>query len=307
MLRDKTLWSIVLAAALLALVGSAREKPPGYLGMNKDLYNNMKYNWRSEFDAVAAGDSRTIYSVAPAELKNEFPGLRAGNFAFEACRFTPDYLDAVWKTIDPKSGRKIVILGLSPQSLTPVSPRGNRFVELQKVPPFDRWLSKAAPAAVDFLRPSQDELFAIFSRSAPSQIFYVDPRPDGWVPVYVVPENREKAMASFRALPDFKTKLSPEILASLEKHIKEWTDSGALVVAFRPPATPEMIEMENKGMGYDDAEISERATSAGAIWLEFDESDYHSYDGAHLDKKSSIIFSRHLAKKIRSAIKERSE
>ena len=76
---------------------------------------------------------------------------------------------------------------------------------------------------------------------------------------------------------------------------------GIKVYAFRPPATEEMLEVENKYSGFDEATFVSFFEAAGGTWLEVEQTKYPSYDGSHLCPDGAIDFSHDLARLIKAS------
>jgi hypothetical protein len=96
--------------------------------------------------------------------------------------------------------------------------------------------------------------------------------------------------------------VSEQLVSQLNQQVVQWKADGIIVVGFRMPSSPDMVELENQVSGFDELEIKENFVKAGGIWLDFSLNDYHSYDGSHLVAESALQFSRDLAEKLKEIL-----
>lgn len=299
MLKDKTIQTFAIAAVLAAALGAARPKQPGITGMPEPLFWMNKMHWKHEFDVVVAGDSRVYRDVAPHAMSRSLPGLRIANYGFSGNGFTPEYLDSVEQTLDPAAKRKIIILGLTAHSLTGKASQKNGFLENSGMDPVAKTALFHLPKPFLFLSPySTEEIKLLFSKNATPFVYYNDFRADGWVKSSKSPEKPEEAIALYKTMFAQGNSVSENITSRVMEHIKKWTASGITVYALRMPASAEMMKLENEMSGYREKDIAARVRKAGGVWLTFDYSKYHSYDGSHLVDTAAVKFSRDLSLKI---------
>lgn len=81
----------------------------------------------------------------------------------------------------------------------------------------------------------------------------------------------------------------------LFKMVREFQSAGITVYGFRPPGDEAMRRMEHLKSGLDFTWLPRRFEAAGGKWLKVDETGFPPYDGVHMDFKTAIRFSRHLA------------
>ena len=136
-------------------------------------------------------------------------------------------------------------------------------------------------------------------RIPPSEFYYQEFHDDGWVASWIIPDNPDKALKSYR--DNFsKTKVSSELVQELLKQTQHWVQHGIYVFAFCPPTTEKMDQLEKQLSGFDENIFAKQFRDVGGVWFLFDRNGYHSYDGSHLRKDSAIKFSKDLAMQIRS-------
>lgn len=298
--KDKTFAVFAFSAVLMAALGFMRPGSSGDTGMNIDLFWNSKISWKSKFDMVVVGDSRIEYAISPAEMEKIFPDFVIGNYGFQANLYTDDYLDAIAKTLNPESNNKIVVIGVTPLSLSLRISERNRFIERSELSGLDRFLFRRVPKVADFFRPARDEMFNLLLGKQKTDELKFEISPDGWLAAHPEQERRQETLDGYKQkFSSDEGKVSAESFNTLVNRVKTWTGSDIKVFAFRPPTAPEMVALENELSGYDEEYISTKLRDAGAVWLNFEEGSYESFDNSHLYKESAIMFSRDLAEKIK--------
>jgi hypothetical protein len=299
LLQDKTVRAFAIAAVLIAVLGMARPKQPGISGLPEELFWMRKMQWRRQFDVAVAGDSRVYRDVAPHAMSRALPGVRIANYGFSGNGFAPEFLDATGQLLDPKTNKPIIVLGLTPHSLTGKAESKNGFLENGNMDPFARLALLHLPGPFLFLnRYSQEESKMLFARHASPFIYYSEFREDGWVRSAKKPEKPMEAIPQYRIMFAEGNGVSERIVSRVMQRIREWTSRGIAVYALRMPASPEMMKLENEMSGYREKDIAARVNKSGGTWLTFDYSKYHTYDGSHLTGDAAEAFSHDLAETI---------
>lgn len=299
LLQDKTVRTFAIAAVLIAVLGAARPKQPGISGLPEELFWMRKMQWRQQFDVVVAGDSRVYRDVAPNAMSRALPGLRIANYGFSGGGYAPEFLDATRRLLDPKCKKPIIVLGLTPHSLTGKAEAKNGFLDNGNMDPFAKLALLRLPGPFLFLsRYSQEESKMLFVRHAPPVVYYSEFREDGWVRSAKKPESRQEAIPQYRIMFAEGNSVSEHIVSRVMRRIRKWTAQGIAVYALRMPASPEMMKLENEMSGYRERDIAARVAKAGGMWLTFDYAEYHSYDGSHLTGEAAEAFSYDLASAI---------
>ena len=202
---------------------------------------------------------------------------------------------------DPGSKKKIVVLAVTPYSLTPDAAENKHYMQEKTRHREDIYQRLYINPLLIFFEPTTpfDILEAIKGKKNPlSELYYQEFHDDGWVASWIVPENPDKALKSYRDSFS-KTKVSSELIQQLMRQTQDWVQQGIHLFAFRPPTTEKMDQLEKQLSGFNENLFVKQFQKMGGIWLSFDRKAYHSYDGSHLRKDSAIRFSQDLAVKIR--------
>ena len=261
-----------------------------------------KIRWKQCADVVLMGDSRTQRNLSPAEMARHVTGYRIFNYAFDSAGFSAEYLLAGEGVLDPQSPKKILILGITPLSLTPHAVAKNRFKET---------ISRGAEAYFDIylgdvlrlVEPmSAREACSMIAPSLLKRRYYRECFTDGWIASSQAPEDHQEALIGYRNLFTKETSVDHRILERLAAQVRLWTSSGIRVFGLRPPSCTEMAELENEVSGFREAAVVAAFTAAGGVWMPTRQDGYNSYDGAHLRYDSAQEFSREVALFVRQSL-----
>lgn len=299
LVRERLLGVLLFAALMLLALAALR--PRDVAGLHPDVFWARKISWRHCADIVLAGDSRTCSGVSPRVVAEAFPGQRILNFSFDNVAFSPEYLAGVEAVLDPASRRKVVVLGLTPHSLTGRS--ADRFGFVQKKEGRRRGLvhrlRNLQPVWLYYVTepiPLDKALSMIFTswRVTRHERKYW---PDGWVASRLTPERPEEGFAA--ADRWYKEgRAQPWAAEPLLEKVKFWRAAGIAVFGFRPPTSKELAATEDRLSGFDEAAFARRFEAAGGRWLAFPSGAYHTYDSSHLDREAAVAFSRALGRSL---------
>jgi len=291
--RHRMLATIMLSSALVA--ATIAFGPSDVSGVYPAKFWLDKAHWRAMADVVLAGDSRTYRALSPAHMSHILGNIRILNFGFASVGYSPQYLAAIQEVLDPVSPRKVVVLGVTPYSLTPKASRRNDFTENRLRPP--------RSTLDDILIPVVFRLEPMSLRKIPlpfvgASHYYEEFHPDGWVASRRVPERPGEAVGIYNGIFKGNT-VDPRIQEGLVDQVGRWSRSGIRVYAFRPPTCQEMIDVENKRSGFDERALAAQFEAAGGTWLNADQTAYHTYDGSHLRRDAALTLSEDVARLIR--------
>lgn len=299
---DRRFLSLILASALgIALYGGAAYvKAPKRAAEGVD--NARRLWWKDRLDVVFVGDSRTHNGVAPSAVGEALPGLRLGNFGWSSLGWDPRPLEAARQTLDP-GGLRVMVLGVTPHGFTQRSATQNAFLDTSQSAFLDKWAVKSLPLATNFfasfgpnqwLRALNPELGQV-----PFEI-----HDDGWFEAHTRPLKGERIVRMYsdrlRASP-----FDPSLLDLLCSEVRRLRGEGVTVIAYRPPVSPEMLQVETAVGKYDEGPIREALANAGAVYLEVP-GTYTTYDGSHLNSEEAQRFSRELGMVLATAIPKNS-
>lgn len=286
-------WQLrLLVFALMApawvLVGALARPAPRDAGIAPQAFWARKADWGPEFDLVLAGDSRVFRGVSP-EIVGPATGLRVANFGFGGNGFTERYLQDCERLLNSK-GARVVVLALTPSTLTPSASKTNAHLELQGGHAAERWLDGKVGGLLYPLRPLPltDVLLAVQGRDKGHQEFH----PSGWVESVHPEEDYGPVLQAYRDV-FVNNQVADPIVRALLGRVSDWIKRGITVFVFRPPTSPAMAALENRLSGFDERDLRARFVERGATWLAF-ENVYASYDGSHLSAAAARGFSTDL-------------
>jgi len=304
------LWVGLLTLPLVWFTGVAIPRPREYVinsGCHPDRFWTQKAHWRhQQFDVVVTGDSRIYRCVSSDAMQEALPGYRIGNFGFDSVGYDQTYLVDAEQLVNSRSSKRTIVLGVSPWSLTRRASADNGFLQEKRRPAAEVAERLYLKPMLSFFRPVSVPEFLAAARkeqdSVSQPLYHQNHHADGWVASRLYPEAPESALALYQV--NFANNpVDHGIENALFQTIRQWTQKGIRVFAFRPPATAAMVELENSSGGFDEKEFVLHLAEAGGQWLDFDVAAYHSYDGSHLDEDSARHFSRDLAASISEHLK----
>lgn len=290
--------TLLTALLLIGLLAWLRPAPPE-TGLSTASFWTRKMLWEKEFDVVLAGDSRMYRGLSPGEMRRVFGGYRIANFGFSACGFGKHYLARLPRLFDPASRQKILVMGITPNSLTEKSAEvDNSFLARLHENRLEQYANLLFG---DFLKPFDPYNYRELRNALKNrrQGYFQHYYEDGWVASYKLPEDPGDALDEYRKNWS-EQKVSRRVEAELIATVKKLTASGIRVYGFRPPTTQAMYELESAMSGFDEAAFRDRFQKAGGIWLDFPLGRYPSYDGSHLRRDGAVLLSRDLARAIRN-------
>ncbi len=295
---DRTYLACAIAAVLLVAIGLLPKRQAKIVETGipqRELYA-MKLAWGPEFDVVLGGNSRVTVGLDPAQLAAELGGLRVGNFGFDGNGFGPDYLAAMEARLDPRSRRRMLVLGVSPMTLTERAARQNGFNEERRRPLDERILIAHWPRFMDFFERFNPRMAVVWLR-AQHQVSteYFRGTPSGFAAQDMEPRNLGLQVDFLRAnAPDRAFPVSPALRSGLIAQVQRWREAGIEVAAFRPPTSDALHREELRVTGYAEEDFVREFTAAGGMWIDVPADGFETYDGGHLVEKDAARLSRSL-------------
>ena len=291
--------SLLVAGGLFAFFGTGKlyllqKIPPGLFPEQKSFWID-KVQADEDFDIVIIGDSR-IYRGVSSKPFTSSPPIRVLNFGFSSGGLTDPLLKSGCSKLNP-AGLRTIILGVSPNSLTPTAGR-NYHYKLCKTAP-KRYFKLSSFWQLFFSRKGSSlAIKQLRGKIDSNQGYFQVPHSDGWVESRMIPPDLESGINSYREL-FAKEQVSAKIQERLFDRITQWSDSGINVFGFRPPTTKEMERLENECSGFLEADFVKKFNESGGTWIDISERfEYESYDGSHLTGDSAIKLSSFLAERV---------
>lgn len=292
--RERTLQTLLLAGVIITTLAMMR--PEHISPRIPDAFWIKKLEWRHQADTVLAGDSRVYMGLSPQAMNAIWPAPRIVNFGFSGVGYTRDFLDAVEKVLDPESRHPVIVLGITPQSLAPAAQRMNGFRYYSDYSRQDRFLAVHLEGLYHWLRPGT---LGEATRLLLGRHLHVDQRwyEDGWVSLDQDVDNPNLWATAFRNL-FIDNQVDSKVVDRVLDAVAKWARQGISVYGFRPPTPMATVSLENNTSGFRQVAFVHAFEQAGGVWLEFDPTAWHSYDGSHLERSAALHFSRVLAQRL---------
>lgn len=246
-----------------------------------------KAHSEAKLDIIAAGDSRVyrgVSSKVSAALNEDYSFF---NMAFSSAGLNHKYLDVVISKFNTNTKQKILLLGVSPHSLTQAAKQNEHFEGYLNKGKFEvfryRYLSP-------FLKH--------FSAYKPTDILGTENylqryTKEGWVASDMVQPDSTYALKSYRQTFS-KYQVEQKDMEDFITVVREINKQGKIeIIAFRPPTTLAMKELEDSISGFDENYVKNELQKAGVKWVDFD-TTYTSYDGSHLNENAANALSEKL-------------
>ncbi|MBD5647492.1 MAG: hypothetical protein HDQ89_07710 [Desulfovibrio sp.] len=265
-----------------------------------------KYFWiqkthaKQIYDVIAVGDSRVYRGLSPAEMSKELGNVKIHNFGYRSAGFGLSLIDAAVKKLRP-TGEKIIILGITPHSLTRTAATNSHFRECKAQFPYPtilRYLEKFFGSHT-----TRASVMNLFDKQNLESAPYEFAHSDGWAEC-IFPLNPEVGIPIYQKRFS-KNKVDGHVTEALLKKVNELSRSGYKVFGYRPPTFSQMEELENSCSGFDEGAFIRAFEAAGGQWIPLDDRfSFDSYDGSHLVGSSARKLSRELGKKIQERLRK---
>jgi len=288
-LKDKTFITLLLSIVLILCIGALR--PEKQTKLYPKQYWVLKSQWTKCADMVFAGDSRVYAGISPEHINTTVANQRIFNFGYSANGYSKKYLAAIDNLIAPESISKTIVLGIAPHTLTEETLTVNGFTDHQYTSAYNIYMQTHWPRFMYFITPMsfKDIKHGLIPKSQEKQ-FTREYHANGWIASKLTPENtvyEKKYLKYFK-----ENKVSDRIINNVIHQVKLWHSQGIKVYAFRPPASPNMIQIEDNNSQFNQDQFIVKLSNAGGIWLDLNTTQYHTFDASHLTKLEAIRFSQ---------------
>lgn len=256
----------------------------------------------AKYDLILIGDSRTYRGVSPDEMEKKLTGMKILNFGYSNGGLNPVMFKAAEEKLSKNGSQKVIILGITANCITGYTQNNEQFT-IEKSRPREEIIERKylnpllyrfAPTTIDLVK---DQITNKETQSYYSSIY----KDNGWVESNKFPTDTTEAIESYTK--DFSTfKVEEQYIEVVMNQVKEWREKGILVVGFRPPVSQPMRELEDSMGLYNETEIAARFETAGGHWIDFNMSEYRTYDGSHLQKESALKLSSDLAEQVKNLL-----
>ncbi len=293
LLRRRPLITILLGTVLTVTNATYRQRGEG--GLPPFRYEDLRRSWHHCADGVIGGDSRVQRGICPSVMSPTLQARRLVNLAYPHAALTAAYLQRLEDALDPCSTRRLIVLGVTPTSLTPTACRLSEFAAATRAATLDR----CRRPVQWFFEPYGLEAFWRLLTAQPRQgASYFSP--DGWRGAVTILSAREQEVARLRdrqAAGNIEP-VTRDLFDTLLLFVKRWSQAGIRVYGFRPPTDSATTDAENELYRFDQATFVSSFQSAGGVWIDLPKDAYATYDGSHVDGAVAVKLSADLARHI---------
>ncbi len=299
MAKERGLWLVPVLVLFIGICHYCAPKTDEKRVIENNSFWKKKTFDKNKYNIILCGDSRTYRGISPGAMKNVLEGFSIVNFGYGSAGYSNRMLDEIDRRIDYRAKHKIVVLGLTPLTLTREGTLNyhmeyelkTKREELIELVYFKEVLKLFTPFTLkQFWNKLKGKEF--------STSFHQEYVPGGWVASEEDKPWTESALKSY-STRFINNQVEEENIERVLDKVKFWTEKGVTIVGIRPPTTPKMIELEDSLSGYNENEIRAKFIDAGGIWFDFNVDSYSTYDGSHLQRESAIKFSTDLATRIK--------
>ncbi len=286
----------VLVTALGFVFPKDSEKYPGELFWSRKTFAPAKY------DVVLMGDSRVYRALSPGIMESQLRGLKVLNFAYSNGGLNPLMFDAAEKKLARNNHPKIIVLGVTANSVTGYSAGNQQYIQ-ELTRPREEVLERfyLNPVRYWFSSTSPEKLKQHFFGKADSTYYRNTYFMDGYVESEKYPADTIAAISSY--IDDFKNyKVDSVHLQVLFNQVEKWTNDGYTVIGFVPPVSVPMRELECSLGLFDEAKIKVGFEKVSGHWFDINPAKYKTYDGSHLTIESAQKLSEELAEYIKKLV-----
>lgn len=297
----KIFLSLSLSIVGILLFGVCKPKQNRSIFEEDKFWTNKTYN-KQKFNIVIGGDSRTYRGLNPAKLNEGLAdsSLSIINMGYSFGGFSQEMLNLMEEKLKKKPANRIILLGITPLSLTAKSCSNKHLQSLKQLSATDVYLkTNIIPRYFTLLEPiSVSNLFQAIVK--PKVEYYDDLKENGWDGSYCYPQCIAPTLESYKLIFT-NNQVNLKTIDTLQRQIKKWKTMGIKTYAFRPPSSKDMEEIENEKSGFNESFTRKKIEDAGGIWLDIpDRLGYQSYDGSHLPAEEANRFSFELGKLMKS-------
>lgn len=296
--RNKIIITLSLTVALGILIKLVLPEPIKNTGLRDGFWLNKTHSKELK-NIVVGGDSRIYRGVSVEAIEQETPGLTAVNLGYSSAGFSSEYLDFLTARLS-STGRKILVLGLTPHSFTLDAAKNELYHEHKEVGQFQIFKGMYLSKYLKHFAPYKPkELRDLMLHGEPEDKYFEEFRSSGWVKSYRIPEDTVKALDIYENIFS-KYQVNDSLITCFFNEVDTLIANDIEVVAFRPPTFDSMSQLEDSLSGYDEEKIKYNVLMRGGVWIDLTNEDYHTYDGSHLHYTSAENLSTVIGKTIQN-------
>ncbi len=299
----KTFLVFILSSVFFVFfIGKLRSRPISSV-VEKEKFWADKVHSKKKHNVIFQGDSRFYRGIDPKSVAEELNGARVMNFGFSSGGHNNLVFEEVHKRLSKSEQVKVIVLGLTPYSLTPKAQENKHFLQEFERPKDEVFKRRFLNPFLTFFDPVRPSEFMVLTDTIKG--YHEKFRPNGWVESFKIPYNAEEALPKY--VKNFKeNQVSEKIIQGLLQQVSIWVGENIVVFGLRMPTTYKMEELENQLSGYKETELKKAFIKVGGEWIDIpNRYQYSSYDGSHLIDTSAVDFSRFIGRHIKNTILEK--
>ena len=259
-----------------------------------------KTHTSNKFDIIACGDSRVYRGIASDVLYGQKLNLSFINLGYSSAGFSEDYLHFVMSKFRLESKNKVLIVGITPHSFTNEAKKNEALNQYLNISEFKKFRYKYLFPILKYFASYKPSEFIKKQKKRYQERF----NNDGWVASDNLFPDSTSALESYRKTFT-KYKVSMKETKSIMDKLKKIASTEVTIIALRPPTTKQMRMLEDSMSGFDEDFVKQELIRNSITWLDFNDSDFMSYDGSHLNENSARKLSVIIGKKINEILSHR--
>jgi len=296
-MKYRIVYMLLVTFILVFIVGFFRPEPMNSKTSESFFWNN-KVNDTKKYNFIISGDSRAYRGVSPYELENIIENIEAKNLGFSSGGFNEEVFKLINKHLDINKNNNIVLICLTPFSLTNSAYESGHIKSLKKNVGFENWKINNLTKRLTFFDPIiPSEIAARYFGYGYYHKYY----DNGWIESEKFPVNRDVALKLY-AKEFANNKFSEKSFQVLLDNIYDLTNKNVEVFTLRMPVYHKLKALEDSLSGFKENILKSRIINNGGRWIDIQDSLYSTYDGSHLDGESARLLSKRIAKKINSQL-----
>lgn len=269
--------------------------------INKELENEFwikKTFSKTHSNVVIGGDSRTYRGLSPKALKSTIgKELSIVNLGYSDGGFGLEYLQFLHQRLDTTAEQPMLILGITPLSLTKNSADSKHLKSIQNKTKSEIFSGLYFASFLKHFPPYK-----------PYELF------DDSTEAYVIDYQTNGFAASNHSKGDFeltyyiywdifqKTNVNDTVIQNLTLELKKYVDQGIAVYCYAPPTPERMRKIEAEGSGLNWEAFITKLKNAGVNWINVEPTKYKSYDGSHIYAYDAHELSLYIGKQISASL-----
>jgi hypothetical protein len=298
-IQTKILALFVLSTLIIILSNIVFPSMPKNKSAADRLWSH-KVHHNEKYSSVWAGDSRVYKGIDASILSTQTIFESSYNFGFSSAGLNQYYLDFVANKVDRNAANKLIIIGVSAHLFTPTAMENEQLKELQAQLPIEVYKNLYLNGfKSNFVR---YEPIYILRRWLNMNFDFTEVQTftsEGGILIDPIGSAIDEGEALYKNRFT-KEKIDFNSLDNFIIWCQEMEEEGINIVAYRPPTSKGMKEIEDLLSGLDYTNLQIKLEAVGVNWISVNYEDYYSYDGSHIDRESALKLSRYLTNEIKS-------